>query len=164
MNNVIIEYVNLLVPNHMQRILMGIGGVLGTCCSFLFGGWNDCLIWLVVMIAIDYVTGTAASLKTGKWCSSSGFRGIFKKCFIFLVVALCHGLDHALYHVTHNEFLMMCCIFAYLVNEFGSIIENIDRIGYGAYLPAFIKPALKALREKENQIIKEKIGNDQDLH
>lgn len=156
MNNVIYSYIHLLIPTSGEKIFMAIGGAIGASFTFLFGEWSKAIIWLIIMVGIDYITGTVASLKTGEWCSGSGFKGIFKKVFIFVMVALCHGLDQ----ISHLNFLAEMCIFAYAVNEFGSILENIDRMGYGNCLPSFVKPAMRLLKHKEKQMMKGRFDNE----
>lgn len=157
MNNLIYNYLHLLIPTGGERIFMTIGGAIGATFTFLFGEWTNAIIWLLIMVMVDYFTGTFASIKTGDWCSSSGFKGIFKKVFIFTMVALCHGLDQ----ISHFNCLAEMCIFAYAINEFGSILENIDRMGYGNCLPAFVKPALRLLQDKEKEMTKNRFGNDE---
>lgn len=46
--------------------------------------------------------------------------------------------------------LRQMAICAYALNEAGSIIENIDRSGWGEHIPAFIRNALARLQEKAN--------------
>lgn len=155
------DFIKLIVPGEYESIIMTISGGVGGCISYALGGIDDALIWLIILVVVDYVTGTFASFKLGTWCSSAGFRGIFKKVFIFAMAALCHGIDQT----THVAFLRDVCIFAYAVNEFGSILENIERMGYGRLLPPFVKTALKVLQDKEKKLIAEKVDdNDESLH
>ena len=46
-------------------------------------------------------------------------------------------------------------IFAYLGNEGLSIIENLDRMGYGEYIPALIREKLAQLRSEKESLRKE---------
>ena len=38
--------------------------------------------------------------------------------------------------------------FAFCLNDFGSILENIERMGYGSIIPAPIRKMLKAMEER----------------
>lgn len=147
------EMAKMLIPSGHEATVMSVGGCVGGCLSYALGGFDDAIIWLLILVIVDYVTGTLASFKTSEWCSSSGFKGIFKKIFIFTMVALCQGIDQT----THIPFLRDVCIFAYAINEFGSILENIERMGYGHWLPSVVKQALKVLKDKEKTLLEEKI-------
>lgn len=135
-----------MIPDQLSRWLLLIGGALGTVASFLFGDLSDSILWLVVFIISDYITGTVAALKTGVWNSRSGFLGITKKILIVALVALCHGLDVS--SVIPFLSLRDVAVFAFCLNDFGSILENIERLGYGALIPVPVRKALLALREK----------------
>lgn len=144
-------FLSSVVPSGGEALLMSIGGGFGAVVSFAFGTIDDAFLWLLAFISIDYVTGTAVALKTGEWCSSVGFVGLFKKFFILLIVSMCHGLDVA----TGTDLLRNVSIFAYGVNEFGSILENTERFGYGKIIPGVIRRGLKQLKNKEDELFSE---------
>ena len=102
---------------------------------------------LMALMAIDYITGTIAACKTGHWDSSTGFVGLSKKAVILAVVALFNTVDVAMN--THTLRQMAIC--AYALNEAGSIVENIDRAGWGEHIPAFIRNALARLKAKDDE-------------
>ena len=133
---------------------MTIGGFLGGVFTFAVGGVDDAMIWLISLVIIDYITGSIASFKTGEWCSNKGFSGLFKKLFIFLIVAICNGIDKT----TGQEILRNMAVFAYAVNEAGSILENVERLGFGKWIPSFLKAGLKNLKEKS--LLEEKNKKD----
>lgn len=62
-----------MIPTEGEAILMSIGGGIGAIATFAFGTIDDAVLWLFAFIAIDYITGTAASFKLGEW--SSGWCG-----------------------------------------------------------------------------------------
>ena len=86
----------------------------------------------------------AAACKTHVWSSSTGFKGIIKKAVIFSVVCVGNGLDQVL---GTGGTLRNAAIAAYCVNEAGSILENLGRLGYTGLIPAKIKSAIKAINE-----------------
>ena len=100
---------------------------------------------LIALMILDYVTGIIAAFRTGQWDSSTGFVGLAKKAVILGVVALCNTVDIAM--DTHTLRQMAIC--AYALNEAGSIVENIDRAGWGEHIPAFIRNALARLQSKQ---------------
>lgn len=133
-------------PSDAEKFFLGIGGFLGAVFTFAVGGLDNGIIWLITLCVIDYITGVVAAFWNGKWCSRTGFQGLFKKFFIFVVVSLCAGLDV----VAHVDLLRNMAIFGYAVNEAGSIVENVDKLGLGGYIPAFLRKGLKQLKEKSD--------------
>ena len=60
------------------------------------------------------------------------------------MISISHGVDVSL----NVDFVRTACIFAYLANEVGSILENIERLGYGDIIPAVLRNALHVLKDK----------------
>lgn len=142
--NSVVDFILQLKPNDLEQVLLTIGAFIGMVVSVALGG-IDKMIWaLITLCIIDYITGTVAALKTGKWGSKEGFIGLLRKTVIFSVVALANIIDIAIdVHV-----LRQMAICAYALNEAGSIVENIDRTEYGKYIPAILRNALAQLNEK----------------
>lgn len=135
-----------LIPDFSSRVLLAVGGILGALCSFLFGPIDDAIEWLFVFIVVDYLSGTYAAMKTGQWNSRTGFLGITKKIVMLSLVALCHGLD--ITSVIPFVSVRDAAVFAFCLNDFGSILENIERMGYGSIIPAPVRKMLKAMEER----------------
>lgn len=135
-----------LIPDFSSRVLLAVGGILGALCSFLFGPIDDAIEWLFVFIVADYLSGTYAAMKTGQWNSRTGFLGITKKIVMLSLVALCHGLD--ITSVIPFVSVRDAAVFAFCLNDFGSILENIERMGYGSIIPAPVRKMLKAMEER----------------
>lgn len=128
--------------------IMALFSAIGAAFSFLVGGVDQLVTALLVFVVIDYVTGLIAAWKTVALDSKKGFEGIKRKIVMLLIVILAHWLDEGLFGVSTCRSMV---IFAYLGNEGLSIIENLDRMGYGKYIPAFIREKLAQLRnEKES--------------
>ncbi|MCX7781165.1 MAG: phage holin family protein [Negativicutes bacterium] len=127
--------------------IMALFSAIGAAFSFLVGGIDQLITALLVFVVLDYITGMAAAWKTKTLDSKKGFEGIKRKVVMLVVVIMAHWLDEGLFGVSTCRSMV---IFAYLGNEGLSIIENLDRMGYGAYIPAFIREKLVRLRsEKE---------------
>lgn len=140
----IFEFIKNLVPTGAEQYLFVIGAALGLTISVAVGGFDEMIYALIALMVLDYITGIIAACRTGKWDSSTGFIGLAKKAVILGVVALCNTVDIAM--GTHALRQMAIC--AYALNEAGSIIENIDRAGWGEHIPAFIRNALARFKEK----------------
>lgn len=140
----IVDFLIYLKPTGAEQYLMSIGAIIGLFFSIAIGGMDKMIYALIALCIVDYITGMFTAFKTGQWDSSTGFRGILKKFVIFAVVALCNTIDIAM----NMHILRQMAICAYALNEAGSIIENIDRAGYGRYIPDVIRNALARLTEQ----------------
>lgn len=125
------------------------------CCAsvistilFLLGGVDVPLIWLFVFVVIDYLSGSWYAIKSGKWSSSVGGKGIIKKIIIFLMVVIANGIDQS----TGINYIRQAVIIAYLINESGSILENIENLGYGSIIPSVLRKGLKAINQKNSNL------------
>ena len=143
----IVDFLIYLKPTGAEQYLMSIGAVIGLVFSVSIGGMDSMIYALIALCIVDYITGMFTAFKTGQWDSSTGFRGILKKFVIFAVVALCNCIDTAV----GMHILRQMAICAYALNEAGSIIENVDRAGYGQYIPNVIRNALARLTEKAEE-------------
>ena len=143
----VLDFLLQLKPTGAEQYLMSIGAVIGLFFSIAIGGMDSMIYALIALCIVDYITGMFTAFKTGQWDSSTGFRGILKKFVIFAVVALCNCIDTAM----GMHILRQMAICAYALNEAGSIIENVDRAGYGQYIPNVIRNALARLTEKAEE-------------
>ena len=127
---------------------MALFSAVGAAFSFLVGGVDKLLTALLIFVVIDYATGSIAAWKTATLDSKKGFDGIKRKVVMLVIVIMAHWIDVSIFGVSTCRSMV---IFAYLGNEGLSIIENLDRMGYGEYIPAFIREKLVQLRkEKES--------------
>lgn len=101
--------------------------ILGGYLGWFLGGTDGFLYALVVFIIIDYITGIMVAVLEQKVSSEIGFRGIFKKVLIFLMVAMGHIIDF--YLIKGGSVIRTAIIFFYTSNEGISIIENASKIG-----------------------------------
>ncbi len=131
------------IMNTAQIIFAAIGGWLG----WLLGGWDGFLYALVVFVVIDYLTGLMAAVVEKKLSSEVGFRGIFKKVLIFMLVGIGSVIDQQI--IGDGSVLRTAVIFFYISNEGISIIENAGRIGLP--IPQKLKEILEQLNTKEGE-------------
>ena len=126
--------------------IMAVFSAIGAAFSFLVGGVDKLISALLVFVALDYVTGLLAAWKTSKKKKKKGFEGIKRKVVMLLIVIMAHWIDACLFGVSTFRSMV---IFAYLGNEGLSILENLDRMGYGEYIPSFIRDKLAQLRAEK---------------
>ncbi len=129
----------------MNVYLAGISIIFGSTITFAFGTWSESLTFLLVAMAIDYITGIAAAIYDGSGLDSQvGFWGLMKKGLILLVVLLSHRIDLVL----GVDVAMGGAIAFYTVNELLSIIENYGRLGLP--LPPQLKQLIRTLRNRSD--------------
>lgn len=109
--------------NLITGVLAGVSGVL----SYIFGPWDAMIMVLIAVVALDYITGVAYAAISKTLSSVIGFKGLLKKVFIFVLVALSTMLDK-LVPATNGAVRSAVCMF-YIANEGLSILENAGRIG-----------------------------------
>ena len=112
-----------LIWTKIQIAIAGIGGWLG----YMLGGMDGLLIALVVMMAIDYVTGIMCAIVDKKLSSAIGFKGIFKKVLVLMLVAVANIID--VHVVGTGSALRGATVCFYLSNEGLSILENAVHLG-----------------------------------
>ena len=127
--------------------IMALFSAIGAAFSFLVGGVDKLITALLIFVVLDYLTGLIAAWKTATLDSKKGFDGIKRKFIMLIIVIMAHWIDVSIFGVSTCRSMV---IFAYLGNEGLSIVENLDRMGYSEYIPAFIRDKLVQLRnEKE---------------
>lgn len=118
----------------------------GAFCGYFLGGWDAVLQILVIMAAIDYVTGMIAAGFNGELKSKVGFKGIAKKVMLFLLVGAAAQLDTVF---GSNSAIREATIFFFAGNELLSILENAGRMGIP--LPSQLTDAVAILGGKQKQ-------------
>lgn len=126
--------------------VMALFSVIGAVFSFLVGGIDSPIKALLVLICVDYASGMIAAYKTQTLSSQRGFKGLGRKMVILAVVAFANMLDVSM---NLNHMFRSMAIFGYAGMEGLSIIENVDRMGYGEYIPRFIRDKLIQLRNEK---------------
>jgi toxin secretion/phage lysis holin len=121
----------------------------GAAASYLFGGWSLLLQILLAFVIIDYITGVIASGIEGKLSSQIGLKGIAKKVFIFVMVAVAHLVDTA---IGDAHLFRDATIFFYLANEVISILENTGRVGLP--VPEILQQAIEVLKGRSKKVDK----------
>ena len=121
--------------------------ILGAWVGWFLGGWDGFLYALVAFVIIDYVTGLMCAISDKKLSSETGFRGIFRKVLIFVMVGIGHILDA--YILGGGEVLRTAVIFFYLSNEGVSLLENAAHLGLP--IPKKLKAVLEQLHDRAEE-------------
>ena len=126
--------------NTIQLIFTVIGGWLG----WFLGGCDGLLYALIAFVAIDYITGVMCAVIDHRLSSEVGFKGIFKKVLIFLLVGVANILDVQV--IGTGCVLRTAVIFFYISNEGVSLLENAAYLGLP--VPEKIKTVLEQLHNR----------------
>lgn len=157
------------MEDKLVTIKAAIAAVFTAISAFL--GWKGimALVWVVLMI-LDYLSGSLAARKTGTWKSSVARDGFLHKGGMIIVVlvallgdfALSIALPHIpLINIAWPEILFPMVLAWYIITELGSILENAEKMG--AAVPAWLLKIFNATLhtvEKVGEELLEKSGND----
>ena len=125
----------------LQMAITAIGGWLG----YFLGGMDGLLTALIIFMTLDYVTGLMCAIVDKKLSSSVGFRGIFKKMLIILLVGVAHVVD--MHIVGAGNALRSAVVCFYLSNEGVSLLENAAHLGLP--IPEKLKAILQQLHDRD---------------
>lgn len=128
-----------------------ITALLGFCLSFL-GGHDGLLTTLVMFTVLDYLTGVMVGIVQKNLSSAIGFKGIFQKIMMFVMIGVAHILDEQI--LGSGNVLRSVTVCFYASNEGISILENATHLGLP--VPSKLTEVLENLTEQvEPEIIPE---------
>lgn len=129
--------------NTIQLVIAAIGGWLG----WFLGGCDGLLYALIAFAVVDYLTGIMCAIVDKKLSSAVGFKGIFKKVLIFVLVGIANILDVQV--IGNGSVLRTAVIFFYISNEGISLLENASHLGLP--IPAPIRNVLQQLHDRAKE-------------
>ena len=125
--------------------------VAGCTALGAFLGWKGVMLlgWVLVM-ALDYLSGTMAACKKGEWCSATAREGLWHKGGMIAVVIVAAIADWIMVLVAQHipigiewpGIIMPLVLAWYIVTELGSILENAVKMG--ADVPGWLVKLLKS--------------------
>ena len=131
------------MDNIFKNILAGVCTIL----SFLFGDIEGMMVALIALIVLDYISGVIAAAVEKRLSSEVGAKGIAKKIFMLLIVALANIVDINV--IGDGHVLKTVTVVFYICNECISLIENAGRIGVP--VPKKLLDVLEQLRDKDDK-------------
>ena len=129
--------------NTIQIAFTAVGGWLG----YFLGGCDGLLYTQLAFVILDYLTGVMCAIVDKKLSSEIGFRGIFKKVLIFVLVGVGHLMDVQILGAA--GVLRTAVIFFYLSNEGVSLVENAAHLGLP--IPTKLKAVLEQLHDRSEK-------------
>ena len=130
-----------------NRILSYIRLAASLACAYFgrFVGGMDALVTaLLVMMALDYVTGVIVAFDCKTLSSAVGFKGIGKKALILIIAGMSNIVDALVLNA--GGALRGAVIGFYIANEALSLIENAALLGLP--VPERLRQALLQLKGK----------------
>ena len=129
----------------MDNVFKNILAWICTLLSFLFGDMEGLMVALIALIILDYISGVIAAAVEKRLSSEVGAKGIAKKIFMLLIVALANIVDINV--IGDGHILKTVTVVFYICNECISLIENAGRIGVP--VPKKLLDVLEQLRNKD---------------
>jgi toxin secretion/phage lysis holin len=128
-------------------------------------GWVGWIIVLLIMaIALDYITGTAAAKVAGEWTSKLAREGLWHKLgeiVALLVAILCDIAISVILHteaaqifdgtIEYGNYITLVVSIWYFFTEIGSILENVKKLG--APIPEWLISGAKVLKGKAGDAV-----------
>ena len=126
---------------------------VGTILAEALGGWDTALQTLLILMAIDYLTGLLCALvwrrspktDSGAFESKASLKGLIRKGAILLVVYIAAQLDRLM----GTSVTRLAVIMFFIANDGFSIIENLGIMGVP--MPEGVKNAFALLRQQGEQ-------------
>lgn len=129
--------------NVVQLMFAAVGGGLG----WFFGELDGFFYALIAFVVIDYLTGVMCAIIDKTLSSNVGFKGIFRKVLIFVMVGIGHVIDTQL--ISSGDALRTAVIFFYISNEGVSLLENASHIGLP--VPEKLRAVLAQLHDRTEE-------------
>jgi len=113
-----------------------VGSGVGTFLSFIYGKTN--LIWifiLMMIVGLDWITGSKASKLDGTYSSQYGIEGIARTVVLFLLPCLAHMFDIAF---KLPDFFFFMVTGGLIYHIFNSFTANCVRVGWDKWIPTWL--------------------------
>lgn len=142
-----LEFFKTLVPVRLEWIVGAVTGVMGMVINNLFGGFDEMLQAILILMVLDYITGIIAAWMSPntKLDSQRGFQGIGKKVVMLCMIAL----GYVIGHITGQNEIRDIVIWFYIGNESLSILENV--VNAGVPVPNKLKENLAKFTEHKEK-------------
>lgn len=144
-----------------KELVSSIIGIFGGMVSNFFGGWSTGIVTLLIMMALDWVTGlmvagvfkTSKKTASGGLNSSIGLKGLCKKITMLIIVIVAYRFDL----IIGTNYIRDAVVIALIVNEAISLFENAGLMGIR--IPKVIDKAIDILRENSGEEEEENYEN-----
>lgn len=129
--------------NKWKLLTVTLAGVLTVIDEF-FGGFDDGIGLLMILIGVDFLLGMLNAIINKKVSSAEIRKGAVRKCVEFILILLCYRMDVVFGFLDGEKPLftlrMFSCIY-FGIEEGVSILENAGKLGVP--LPKFLVKILR---------------------
>ena len=119
----------------------------GAWLGYFLGGLDNLLYALILLAAIDFLSGVLVAIEQKKLSSSVGFRGIARKVLMFCLIGIAHTLDTKI--LGSGAALRTATICYFCSNEGVSVLENSACLGLP--IPEKLKDALAQIHGRKEK-------------
>lgn len=127
----------------MRNTLFLVFNISISFLAYIFGGFDSLFISLLIVMAIDYITGLCKAIYKRKLSSSIGMKGIIKKFGYLIIIILATLFDRLINDDTMA--IRTLVIYFFVSNESLSILENWGALGLP--LPKKLYEVFEKLKE-----------------
>lgn len=129
----------------MKNWFLNIFSLVATGFCYLVGGIDYSLIALLIIMALDYITGVISAIYNKELSSRIGAKGILKKVLMLCIIGLSVIVDRL---TGETGAVRTLVIYYYVANEGISILENL--VECDVPFPDKVLEVLKQLQNKDN--------------
>lgn len=131
---------------HIVEVVKGCFAALGAYLGYFIGRVDGLILTLICFVTLDYITGVICAAMSHTLNSEVGYKGLFRKVMIFVLVGVANLID---LHVINGDssVIRTAVIFYYLSNEGISILENAGNLGLP--IPNKLKDILEQIKKDE---------------
>ncbi len=125
------------------NIISVAAGLIGGALTALLGGFDAAFRALIIIMALDYLTGVIKAVYTKTLSSEIGYKGLIKKALSLVIVALANAVQQTMGGGAIREIVIMF----YVSNEGISVLENVAAISPD--MPERLRDILLQLRSNK---------------
>lgn len=155
--NSLLERLGNFEPGTIKNALLAIAGFFTGIVGTIMGEHQNFFYWLFAFVVFDYLTGMIAAARTGTLSSRIGLIGFVKKLVILLIAIGFHGIDQ----IFAEPWIGAGACGALSLNELISILENVERAGFGSIIPRYIRQMLDVVKTQEENKLKQRCGMEE---
>lgn len=138
---------------NMKVLLCTAAGCTGSAIAAAFGGFDMGLKILILLMAVDYLTGllvagvfhASGKSESGGLESRAGWKGLCRKGVVLLIVLVAQCVDQLIGTSVARD----AVVIGYAINEVISITENAGLMGVP--VPDKLKQAIEVLQGKAEE-------------
>lgn len=128
----------------MKNWILEVFSIIATGFVYLVGGIDYSLIALLIIMALDYITGVISAVYNKELSSRIGAKGILKKVLMLCIIGLAVIVDRL---TGETGAVRTLVIYYYVANEGISILENL--VECDVPFPDKVLEVLKQLQNKD---------------